>query len=101
MKLIRVSTLLITSLVVNGCAEPAAEDHAEEAQGIHGGWVVSEWIMPENEVMAMAAEHGLFLFRIWPLQHDVGPISGQTDSPNPVRGGFGRTTSRGLHGFCC
>ena len=62
MKPMRISVLLIASLVVNGCAEPAAEDPAEEAQGIHGGWVVSEWILPENEVMAMPAEHGLFLF---------------------------------------
>ncbi len=53
MKPMKVSTLLIASLVANGCAEPAAEDPAEEAQGIHGGWVVSEWILPENEVMAM------------------------------------------------
>jgi hypothetical protein len=62
MNLMRISVLLIASLVVHGCAEPAVEDHAEEAQGIHGGWIVSEWVMPENEVMAMPAEHGLFLF---------------------------------------
>ena len=62
MKPMRISVLLIASLVVNGCAEPAAEDHAEEAQGIYGGWIVSEWMMPENEVMSMPAEHGLFLF---------------------------------------
>ena len=60
MKAMRVSALLIALLVVNGCAEPAAEDHAEEAQGIHGGWVVSEWSAPEGALMP--AERGLFLF---------------------------------------
>ena len=59
---IRVSVLLIASFLVNGCAEPAAEDRTEVENEIHGGWVVSEWVMPENEVMAMPAEHGLFLF---------------------------------------
>ena len=62
MKPIRVSALLIASLVVNGCADSEEQMYdAEEALGIYGGWVVSEWIMPENEVM-MPAEHGLFLF---------------------------------------
>ncbi len=59
---IRVSVLLIASFLVNGCAEPATEDRTEVENEIHGGWVVSEWVMPENEVMAMPAEHGLFLF---------------------------------------
>ena len=61
----RVSVLLIASFfVMNGCAETIITENngTEEAQGIHGGWVVSEWVMPENEVMAMPAEHGLFLF---------------------------------------
>jgi hypothetical protein len=62
MKPMRISVLLIASLVVNGCADSEEQMYdAEEALGIYGGWVVSEWIMPENEVMT-PAEHGLFLF---------------------------------------
>ena len=60
MRAMRISALLIALLVVNGCAEPGTEEQAEEAQGIHGGWVVSEWSQPEG--VLMPAERGLFLF---------------------------------------
>jgi len=49
-------------LIVTGCAQPAAEMSVDENSGLYGGWVVSDWVMPDHEVAVMPAEHGLFLF---------------------------------------
>ena len=62
MKPNRIILLFASALVVTGCAQPAAEMSVAENSGIYGGWVVSDWVMPDHEVPIMPAEQGLFLF---------------------------------------
>ena len=62
MRTIKLPLLVVGLLSVAACAQPAAEMTTDEHQGLYGGWIVSEWIMPETEVVAMPAEQGLFLF---------------------------------------
>ena len=58
----RISIVVASVLIMAGCAQPAAEMSVDENSGLYGGWLVSDWVMPDHEVTAMPAEHGLFLF---------------------------------------
>jgi hypothetical protein len=57
-----ISIVVASVLIMAGCAQPAAEVSADENSGLYGGWLVSDWVMPDHEVTAMPAEQGLFLF---------------------------------------
>ena len=62
MKNIKYAFLVLSGIAVGGCNQPAAEMATDENMSLYGGWIVSEWMMPESAVLAMPAERGLFLF---------------------------------------